>query len=177
MSLEKAYYIIDRVPEFPYFLFASYYVFTTPVSTSRHVFSIAFIYMLVSLLLGLGIKHILKTERPRPYGDVKPFCFDIPSIHTSLSLGAVAFTYFVNPVYSILMFPVGVLYFYSRLKLGYHTKKAILVGALIGVVTGIGCGMLLADLYFTERVESYLSVLFFSIPPIASVLRAWRASR
>jgi membrane-associated phospholipid phosphatase len=171
---QRVYYIIERVPEFPYFVFASYYVFTTPLDASRHVFSIGLIYMTFSIFVGLFLKYLLKTKRPKPYSKVNPFCFDVPSLHTMLAFGAVSFTYFVDVSYSIIFVPVSVLYFYSRLKLGFHTKTAIVVGAVVGLLLGVAVGLLLDRVYFSSGVETIMSILFFSLPVLASVFRAVR---
>ncbi len=172
--IHKVYVLIDKVPEFPYFILSSFFVFSMPIEVSRHVFAIAFLYMISSIFLGLAMKMVLKTKRPKPYGKIEPFCFDIPSLHTMVSIGAVAYVFFVDLYYSIVLFPICILYFISRLRLGYHTVNAVLIGAVSGVLVGCFFGLLLDTIFFDMMIESFLSVLFFIIPVFASLFRAFR---
>jgi len=164
------YYVIDRVPEFPYFVLALAFVFTNPPEASLHVFSVAFIFMVASIFLGLSIKVLFKTKRPVNYPCVPIARYDIPSLHTLISVGAVAFTYFVNPLYAFILAPVGVFYMYSRVRLCVHTKKAVYVGALVGLVMGVFFGMSLHVLSF-PGYEHLLTAFFFLTPVSATVFR------
>ncbi len=166
----RLYNLIDRLPEFPYFLLALFYVLTTPVDVARQVLSAAFCYMVFAISVGLAIKLALKTPRPREYRCIPIAKYDIPSLHTLVSVGSIVFIYFINPLYAVVFTPVGVLYMYSRIKLGIHTKKAVIYGALIGVVIGFFFGTIITEIDLGPlRVPA--AILFFAIPVCASLYR------
>ncbi len=164
------YYVIDRVPELPYFILALVYVASTPTDFTRPVFAVAGLFLVSSLAVGITLKAVLRTERPVEYHCIPAVKYDIPSLHTLLSIGAIVFIYFVEPVYSLVMAPVGVLYMYSRLKLGLHTRKAVYVGAVVGALLGAVFGSLVKMVDLREY-EMVLATLFFLIPLAATLFR------
>ncbi|MBD3387969.1 MAG: phosphatase PAP2 family protein [Candidatus Altiarchaeales archaeon] len=166
----KLYILIDRIPELPYFILSLLFLFTNPMPVSRQVFSSAFMYLLAAIGLGLLLKCLLRTERPREYHCIPIARYDIPSLHTMVSVGAVAFVYFADPVYAIVLAPVSVLYMVSRLKLGLHTRNAVFAGALLGLLVGLSCGSMMWTLDF-KGLEPFLSSMFFITPPAATMFR------
>jgi membrane-associated phospholipid phosphatase len=166
----RLYVLIDRVPELPYFVLALFYALSNPLEDSLHVFSVAFLYLSASLAVGLLLKAALKTKRPVDYACIPVAKYDVPSLHTMVSVGAVAFIYFVEPIYSLIMAPVGILYMYSRVKLCFHTKTAVYVGAAVGVAMGAAFGTLLSSVSL-RGFEAIACALFFLVPVSATVFR------
>lgn len=165
-----AYELIDRVPELPYFALALVYAFNTPVEVARHVFAVAFCFLSASVFVGVLLKCTLKTERPVKYHCLPAVKYDIPSLHTQVSVGAVVFVYFVDPRYCLVLAPIGALYMVSRVKLGLHTRSAVYCGALIGLVMGYLAGQLLGRVDF-GGYDLLLSAAFFATPLSATAFR------
>jgi membrane-associated phospholipid phosphatase len=166
----RIYYLIDRIPELPYFMLALFYMSYTPPERFMHVFAIAFFYLITSISLGITVKALLRTERPCDYHCIPAVRYDIPSLHTMISAGAVVVIYFIEPLYCLIMAPLGVLYMYSRLKLGLHSKNAVYAGAALGVLTGLFYG-LMADKISFGGLESVYAVSFFILPICATIFR------
>ena len=83
--------IIDKIPEMPYFLLALVYVAINPdVSYLTHVFSTAFFYLTISLTAGMTLKLLLKTKRPTDYSSHMLLKYGFPSLHSLISIGAIA---------------------------------------------------------------------------------------
>jgi hypothetical protein len=162
--------IIDRVPELPYFLVGFMYLQSEGYQ-ALNAFSSAFIFLTVCILSGLFLKATLKTTRPIPYPGLSFARYDVPSLHTMVSLGAVPFIYFIEPRYILLFLGISVVYMYSRVKLGFHTKKAVYVGAVMGILVGAATGHTLSDASFHPSVSGLLTFLFFMVPLSATVFR------
>lgn len=60
------------------------------------------------------------------------------SLHTSLSIFLTWAVYSLSPLFGVVMGVLAVLVALSRLVLKRHTLTEILVGALVGLITGIG---------------------------------------
>jgi len=166
----RLYYLIDRIPELPYFALAFFYMSYTPPARSMHVFAVAFFYLLTSIALGVALKALLKTERPCEYHCIPAVRYDVPSLHTFISVGAASFVYFVDPLYCLIMVPLGLLYMHSRLKLGLHTKNAVYAGAVLGALTGLFYGLMLYKVSF-GGLEPVYAFLFFLTPVSATLFR------
>ena len=165
------YHVIDSVPEFPYSLLSLIFVLTEDLDRSRHVLAVLFIYVLLGLFVGLLVKYVSHTKRPNARYSLPVICYDVPSLHTILSVGLVFFAFFIRPIYSLLLLPVALVYMQSRISLGFHTKTAVFVGAVIGVLVGTATGMMLWKISLSENSEVMLVVLVLIIPLMATYLR------
>ncbi len=157
------YRTIDRFPAIPYLIIALGYLLLDLGKLKKiHVLSSAFIFLSIAVIMGVLLKVIFKTERkiPRYGGTIVKYGF--PSIHALASIGAIAFVYFVDPMFALLLAPLGLLYMYSRIKLGVHSERDILGGAITGLIIGIFCGIyILLGIYLEPDIETVLGVLFF----------------
>jgi membrane-associated phospholipid phosphatase len=88
-----------------------------------------------------------------------------------ISIGALTFVYYINPWLALLLLPVGLFYAYARLKGGYHTKKDILGGIVLGLILGAWVGSLIDELFLPEKMELLFALLFFIFPACASIAR------
>ena len=164
------YQAIDRFPELPYFAIAVVYSMTHPIDILLHVLSAAFIFMVSAVGLGLILKVVLGTSRPTDYSHFSAFRYDVPSLHSLVSVGSIVFVYFVDPAYSIVVVPLGLLYTYSRLRLSVHTKTAVWAGALIGLIVGWVFGANVWNMEFLG-LERTLTAMFFLVPVAFSISR------
>ncbi len=155
--------IIERYPELPYFIIATYFLAVAGSETALRVFSFGFIFLSAGITIGLLLKGILKTERPREYECFPGAEYDVPSLHTLLSSGAVTYMYYIDPIYMMLLTPLAVLYMISRLRTHVHTTQAVFAGVLIGIPLGIiiGRSMAVSNLH---GLEVPLTVMFFFTP-------------
>jgi len=164
------YRLIDSVPEMPYFLLAGVYVLFNPLGSALHVLAVTFFYMLTSLTVGLVLKALFKTVRPVRYACIPMARYDVPSLHTIIAVGGVPYVYFINPAYCLITIPLALLYMYSRVKMSFHTERAVIVGALIGLVIGslFGLSLWRVDL---SGYEGLFAFLFFLFPVSATLYR------
>ncbi len=166
--------IIDKVPELPYFIVAMVVVLNNPDSGYIHVFSTAFLFMLLSLSVGTALKFIFKTKRPTNtynYYAIPVWGHEFPSLHSMISIGAIAFVYFVDKWIALILVPVGLFYLYSRVAIKVHRVISVISGAIIGLITGIISGHYLLNYHFSSNLELSFMVLFFVIPPMCSFCR------
>jgi len=163
--------LVDRSPEFPFYILAVVYLFGTEMSVSIHVFSVLVLFMLTSLVVGLLLKTSFRTRRPSKRYNLPMLRYDFPSLHSMISMGTIAFVYYVNSVYATLFIPVGLFYLYSRLKLKAHSLIGVLGGALIGVTLGFSFGVSMWEIHLPEAVEVLLSILLFCTPMATVVFR------
>lgn len=169
--MDRLYWIIDKVPELPYFILALMYSLYTPRETAIHVFSTAFVLLATALTGGSILKVMFKTVRPKPLYDIAILKYDFPSLHSMVSIGAIAYVYFIEPKITLILIPIGFLYLYSRIKLGAHTVLGVLSGAAIGFFLGLISGMFLLEIHLHPTIERCFTLLFFIIPVIATILR------
>lgn len=157
------YRIIDRFPAIPYLIIGLGYILLNldTLDAVMHVFSSAFIFLITAVATGVLLKVIFKTERkiPRYGGTIVKYGF--PSIHALASIGGIAFIYFVDPMFALLLVPLGLLYMYSRIKIGVHSETDILGGAVIGIIVGILCGIYVLSTPLEPTVERILAIMFF----------------
>lgn len=169
------YRIVDKYPSVPYIIIAVGYLLINLIRLEKviHVFSSAFIFLTIAVIVGVILKVIFRTERkiPRYHGTIIRYGF--PSIHSIASVGAIAFIYFVDPLLALLLMPLGALYIYSRLKLGVHSETDIIGGAIVGTIVGILCGIYILPINPGITVELILAVLFF-IGPILLTIIEWK---
>lgn len=170
----KIYEIADRTPEVPYIILAiTYAIYLKDGMKILHIFSSAFIFGALILIVGVLLKIIFKTKRSiQRYGD-SILKYGFPSMHGMASIGALAFTYFINPVISLILTPIGIFYVYSRIKIRVHSIADVAGGAIIGIAIGIFSGTyILENVYLPYKMEATLTILFFTIPIISAVIRA-----
>jgi membrane-associated phospholipid phosphatase len=163
--------LIDRTPELPYFIIALFYLFSTSTPSSIHVFSQAFLFVVFSLALGLLLKSLFKTERPRKHYDMPALRYDFPSLHSMISIGMIVFMYFVDPLYAMVLLPIGLFYLYSRVKVRAHSVAGVLGGAFIGTMLGLLFGLSLSTHQIPEDLEVVFSVMLFCMPLFSAAFR------
>ncbi len=164
------YKLIDRVPEMPYFLMALAYAVIEPERATQ-VFPSAFVFLAVTITVGLLMKASLKTQRPVVYPGIPIAKYDVPSLHTAISVGAVSFIYFMEPVFTIVFTPIAFVYMYSRIRLGFHTRLAVYTGVVVGFLAGSAVGYGLSGHVFSAFESFALSIMFFLVPVSATVFR------
>lgn len=163
--------LIDRSPELPYFILAVIYLLGRADAMSVHVFSTIFLFIMTSLALGLFLKAVFKTKRPRRCYNLPALRYDFPSLHSMISIGTIVLVYFVDASYSVVLVPVGLFYLYSRIKLKAHSLTGVFGGALLGAFTGFLYGILLPALRLPEGVELLFAVLLFCTPLLTTIFR------
>jgi len=163
--------VVDQSPELPYFVLAVVYLFSTSEPGSAHIFAITFLFVVASLIFGLALKSCFKTKRPRKHYDLPALRYDFPSLHSMISIGTIVFVYYIKPVFSIVLFPVGLFYLYSRLKLKAHSIQGVLGGAVLGAFFGFLFGQLLSTIQLPEILELALAILLFCIPLMTAIFR------
>ncbi|MDD5112281.1 MAG: hypothetical protein PHG85_07035 [Candidatus Altiarchaeota archaeon] len=162
--------LVDRSPELPYFILAVAYLLSMSPD-AVHIFSSAFLFVFTSISVGLLLKICFKMRRPRRHYDIPALCYDFPSLHSMTSVGTIAFVYFVNPRFTVLLLPVGLFYLYSRLKIGVHSMTGVAGGAAIGLVLGSFFGWAMGYVYLPEPVEILFAVLIFCTPLLTAIFR------
>lgn len=116
----------------------------------------AFCMVLLAVIV-LGIKFVIKRPRPegefgQVYRETDPHSF--PSGHAARAMAiAVIVTTFGKPWLSVLVFLWAFLVGYSRIALALHYLSDVLVGWLIGVLSGLLA--IWAFPYFLNLLESY----------------------
>ena len=166
----KAYQLIDSLPELPYIILALAYIALYPLERSLHVLATAFIFLLTGLVIGLALKRMIRSERPKKYKGIPIAEYDIPSLHTLLSIGAIAFVYQIERQYTIIFIPLGLIYMVSRVGLGVHTKSAVIFGAAIGMLLGSFFGVAIDGIDY-KGLEGLFTILFFLTPVTATFFR------
>lgn len=164
------YRFIDKFPAIPYLAIALGYLFLYQGGLEKtRVFSSAFIFLFMALVVGVLLKMIFRTERriPRYGGTIVKHGF--PSIHALASIGATAFVYFIDPRFVLLLAPLGLLYMYSRIKLGVHSERDIVGGAIIGLAIGIFCGIYVLEIDLGQDIENIFNILFFAFPIVWTI--------
>jgi len=162
---------IDRTPELPYFVIALFYLFSTSTPASIRIFARAFLFVAVSLAVGLLLKSCFKTKRPRNHYDLPALRYDFPSLHSMISAGMIVFVYFVNPLYALLLIPVGAFYLYSRIKFRAHSVAGVIGGACIGILLGFAFGLSLSAFDIPEDLELVLSIMLLCMPLFSAAFR------
>lgn len=168
------YYIADRTPEVPYIILAILYIiYMEDTAKILHIFSSTFIFAVLVLIVGIILKIAFKTKRMvLRYGN-SMLRYGFPSMHGMASIGALAFTYFINPLISLTLVPIGIFYVYSRIKIGVHGIADVVGGAIIGIIIGIFSGWyVLNNVYLPRNIELMLTILFFTTPILSAVVRA-----
>ncbi len=170
---EEIYKVIDKFPELPYLVLAAFYLIydISEMENKIHVFSIAFLFVLLTVIVGTILKAIFRTERKIPYYGATIFRYGFPSLHSLASIGAIGFVYFVNPLFSLILIPIGLLYIYSRIKLGAHSVTDVLGGAIIGLPLGFFSGRYLLGIKLPYELELILCIIFFLMPIILCIFR------
>lgn len=170
----KIYKIADKTPEVPYIILAiSYILYLKNTIKILHIFSSAFIFAALVLFVGVLLKITFKTKRRvQRYGN-SVLKYGFPSMHGMASIGALAFTYFISPLISIILIPVAIFYIYSRIKMGVHGITDVVGGAILGIIIGAFSGWyVLNNIYLSHNIEAILTILFFTTPILSAVIRA-----
>lgn len=172
--IRKIYYIADMTPEVPYIILAiSYIIYLKDTIKILHIFSSAFIFAVLVLVAGVLLKITFKTKRRIPRYGNSILRYGFPSMHAIASIGALAFTYFISPLISIILIPVGIFYIYSRIKIHVHGITDVVGGAIIGIIIGAFSGWyVLNNIYLSNNIEAMLTILFFTTPILSAVIRA-----
>jgi membrane-associated phospholipid phosphatase len=164
--------VIDRVPEVPYLIFALFmFIHQSDWDQVVHIFSNGFIFLAISFTIGAILKVTFKTKRARRSTSISVFKYGFPSMHTMLSVGGIAFFYFVDPLYAVVLGPIGVLYPYSRLKMKVHNGTDITGGAILGVIVGWITGMFILPLILPSLLELIFATFMFLVPMASTVMR------
>ena len=136
----------------PIFLIIS---FVTLVIMNRNPHTFSFlVFLLINEVLNLGLKNVIKEERPNnKHSDG----FGMPSSHSQfMSFFTTFCMFYIHKkglpanlrnisylVYSIL-FGITICVAYSRVYLGYHTEKQVIMGLGIGIIFATLCFHLLS---------------------------------
>jgi|GEM_PF-1268314 len=155
--------IIDRYPEIPYFLLSAYHVWDKGLDISLKIFSFGFVFMTVGLGTGFFLKNLFKTQRPVDYDCAGGGQYDIPSIHSLMSCGAVAYIVFFEPAYALVLSVLCIVYMRSRVSMNVHTRGAVLLGAATGFVVGTAVGWVASE-NSLGPLEAPFTIMFFLIP-------------
>lgn len=164
--------MVDKVPELPYFILAFLYIVQeTDGLRAVHAFSVSFIFMALSIIVGAVLKVTFKTKRPVNRLNAPVFRYGFPSIHAMVSIGAIAFLVFIEPFYALLLTPVGLFYSYSRLKLKVHTGADITGGAVLGTIIGVLSGIFILPVRLHYSIEFFFASLMFIVPVCFTIVR------
>jgi membrane-associated phospholipid phosphatase len=169
------YRIIDVVPAVPYLIIAAAFILLnlSRLPYALHVLAVAFVFVTVTVVVGILMKVIFRTERKMPRYGNSIAKYGFPSIHALTAAGAVAFAYFVDPVLSLALVPLAFLYVYSRLRLGVHTEADVFGGIAVGAAMGLLFGIyVLKSVQFGETVDMILAALFFVVSIIVTLLES-----
>jgi membrane-associated phospholipid phosphatase len=161
------YEFIDKQPAIPYVVLGlvTFLMNLHRIEEILHLFSSIFIFVAVSIIVGVILKAFFRTPRKVPRYGGSPIKYGFPSIHSMLSVGGMGFVFFVNPLFLIVLTPLTFLYIYSRLALGVHNTWDVLGGALIGLIIGLLSGVLIfQQLNLPMEVEAFFTLLFFILP-------------
>ena len=176
----EIYNFIDKMPEIPFlFLSLLYSAYVYPnISMIINVFSSSLIFVLSSFFISLFLKYLFKTERKVPYYVNTPIVkYGFPSMHSLISLGTIAFVYFipnVGKLLSLILLPLGFLYVYSRVKLGVHSVMDVIGGAIIGLILGALFGyylLYLNSIFLPFKIKTAFTLLFFILPAFSILYR------
>ncbi|MFH0860223.1 MAG: phosphatase PAP2 family protein [Candidatus Altiarchaeota archaeon] len=169
--MQKLHLVVDKIPEFPYFLLAFAYMFLHPGHDYIHIFAVAFLFVTTSLAIGITLKLVCKTQRPVEYTTIKFFKYGFPSLHSMISLGAIAFLLFLDGYIALLLLPVGAFYVYSRIRMRFHTAHDVIGGAILGLSVGAIFGYYGFGMTMPHVIEFMFAVLFFVLPISFSIAR------
>lgn len=172
--IRKLYYIADRTPEVPYIILAiSYIIYLKDTAKILHIFASTFIFATLVLVAGILLKIIFKTRRRVPRYGNSTLSYGFPSMHGMASIGALAFTYFIDPFIALILAPIGIFYVYSRIKIRVHNITDMVGGAIIGIVIGAFSGLyVLNNIHLSRDIELILTLLFFTTPILSALIRA-----
>ena len=165
------YRIIDTIPAIPYLIIAAVFILLNLANLpyAFHVLAVAFIFVSVAVLVGILMKLIFRTERKMPRYGNSIAKYGFPSIHALTAAGAVAFAFFVNPIYALVLVPLALLYIYSRLRLGVHTEADVFGGVVVGGALGLLFGIyVLKFVQFGETVDIILTAMLFIVSLIVT---------
>jgi membrane-associated phospholipid phosphatase len=181
-SYGTLYHIIDKFPDFPYLVMAFFYVNANAAQTRQifHIFAATFLFAALAVAVGITLKGVFRTQRRTPfyatqdYG-IKFFRYGFPSLHSLVSFGAITFTYFIDPgglFLSLLCVPVALFFFYSRIRIGAHSRKDVMGGAIIGLFVGLLSGYyILNGSILSPTLDIVLSVIMVASLIVSIIAR------
>ncbi|OYT26505.1 MAG: hypothetical protein B6U97_03750 [Candidatus Altiarchaeales archaeon ex4484_96] len=161
------YEFIDKQPVVPYIVLGlmTFIMNLHRIEYVLHLFSSVFIFVSISIALGILLKAIFRTPRRVPRYGGSPIKYGFPSIHSMLSAGSLGFIFFVNPLFLIMLIPLTLLYLYSRIALGVHNVSDVIGGSIIGLILGVSAGILIYQgLKLPLELETFFTILFFILP-------------
>lgn len=130
--------ILTRIVYVAFFLLLITLAFQRDIRVVRIVLVTGISFVLVSV-----IRHIFNSPRPYTVYDFNPIVKkdkigdSMPSRHVfSVFVIGMAFFY-INPALGIIIFVDGLLMCIGRVVAGVHFPKDVIVGALIGIISGI----------------------------------------
>ncbi|MBN2250976.1 MAG: phosphatase PAP2 family protein [Candidatus Altiarchaeota archaeon] len=176
------YHVIDKFPDLPYLILAFIHVTSNYGRDIRlfHTFASAVLYIVIALAAGIALKAIFRTERTTPfyatqdYG-VAVFRYGFPSLHSLMSFGAITFVYFIEPdglFLSFMCIPIAVIYMYSRIRIGAHSRTDVVGGMIIGLVIGFLAGdIILNGDFIPPALEMLLSILMATALIVSIIAR------
>ncbi len=169
------YKVIEEVPYLPYIpLGLGYLLYNIEnIAQTLHVFASAFIFLVMTVIFGVMLKLFFRTERQVPFYNNIFFKYGFPSLHTMASIGIIGFAFFVNPIFGLILAPVGLFYGYARVRFGAHTVADVLAGAVAGLIVGILCGLFVYPVQMPAEREIVLAAILV-LTPVAYFLIARR---
>jgi len=169
--ISRVYGILDKTPELPFFIAAVFYITFVPRGDFPHIFSTAFLFLTACIIVGSALKLTFKTKRPQELTSFPLFKYGFPSLHAMVSVGAIAYVYFINQSLALILAPIGLLFMISRTELHYHTRKDVWGGALLGIIIGALAGTIGLSTHLPQKTEVAFTLLFFITPVVFSIFR------
>ena len=118
------------------------FLFTIPKKARKHVAWFVFLVLpavIISSTITLGLKDIFRISRPCLGDQTCPSTYSLPSGHATVIFAAMTALslHYKNKKMTLLFMFFAFLVTISRLMLGLHTLDDVVIGSIIGLITGI----------------------------------------
>jgi len=119
-----------------------FFLFTIPKKARKHVAWFVFLVLptvIISSTITLGLKDILRIPRPCLGNETCPTTYSFPSGHATVIFAAMTSLslHYKKKKMTLLFMFFAFLVTISRLMLGVHTIEDVIIGSIIGLITGI----------------------------------------
>jgi undecaprenyl-diphosphatase len=118
------------------------FLFTIPKKARKHVAWFVFLVLpavIISSTITLGLKDVLRIPRPCLGDQTCPVSYSLPSGHATVIFAAMTALslHYKKKKLTFLFMVFAFLVTISRLMLGVHTLDDVVIGSIIGLITGI----------------------------------------